>query len=120
MTMEQLLSLVKDLGPTVTTMGSAIWIIYIYRSDKEAARAHEAAQAGRENVARMFEARKPFNEKQLALYSQAAEVTGKLVTITDFDSIEWGENNKRFRQLFWTELSMVEDDNVKAGMQAFR
>jgi hypothetical protein len=116
---ELTVDLLKALGPTFATLGSAIWIVYKYFEDRREARAQQLAQADRENTTRMFEARKPFNDRQLALYTEVSQVTGRIVTTTDFDSPEWNANILRFRQLFWTELSMVEDESVKTSMLLF-
>jgi hypothetical protein len=48
-----------------------------------------------------------------------AQVTGQLVTSSNYTSPEWTKNVRRFEQLFWTELSMVEDEGVKQAMQEF-
>jgi hypothetical protein len=68
----QIIELVKALGPTVTASGSAIWIVWSYLNNQKIARKEHLAQAEKERIARIFEARKPFSEKQLALYSEVA------------------------------------------------
>jgi hypothetical protein len=119
LTTDQVIALIKALGPTLAASGSALWIVITYlRHQKEARQAH-MEQADRENKTRMFEARKPFNDKQLELYSLVAHITGKIVTTTDFSSPESKADIRRFKQLFWTELSMVEDEPVKKAMQCF-
>ena len=68
-------------------------------------------------MTRALEARKPFLARQLDLYFETAEVVGKLVTIDDWDSDEWKAKRARFAILFWTTLSLVEDDPVKEAME---
>jgi hypothetical protein len=66
-----------------------------------------------------LEARKPFIDKQLDLYVRTAKIAGALVA-TNGDIVkrdEWLAMFREFEQLYWTELSMVEDDNVKMAMQ---
>jgi hypothetical protein len=94
-------------------------LVITYLDHQKEARRQHFEQAKRDTDARMFEARKPFNEMQLELYAQVAKVTGEIVTTTDFANPKWGENVRRFYQLFWTELSMVEDHEVKKEMEKF-
>jgi hypothetical protein len=137
MTTDQVSGLATGLGPTLVAAGSAGWIVFMYFSNQRAvrkeqvkqaekdekarqeARKQEAVQAERDNIARRFEAQKPFNELQLKLYRDVAKTAGELVTITDFASPEWQAALRRFQQLFWTELSMVEDERVKKAMEKF-
>ena len=119
LTTEQTIALIKALGPTMVAAGSAIWIVLTYLRQQKESRRQRLEQAEKDNITRMFEARKPFNDKQLALYSEVAQVTGRLVTSSNYTSPEWTKNVRRFEQLFWTELSMVEDEGVKQAMQEF-
>jgi predicted DNA-binding WGR domain protein len=111
--------LVKVLAPTFGTVGSAVWIAYTYFDRQREAHTQQLLQLEKENKTRMLEARKPFNDRQLALYSEVSQVTGRIVTSTNFSNGEWAANVVRFWQLFWTELSMVEDERVKQAMQRF-
>jgi hypothetical protein len=75
-------------------------------------------QAKRDNIARLLEARKPFIAKQLELYIKTATIAGELVSAnTDVPRAEWNTSLREFEKLYWTELSMVEDDDVKNAMQ---
>lgn len=106
-------TLLKDLAPdgtlllsSLTAIGGGVWIVVTYM------------RAQRELVAtRLFESRKPFLELRLRLYSEAAQVAGKLVTET-YGSSEWIKAIFRFWELYWSELSAVEDANVEAAMVA--
>jgi hypothetical protein len=119
MTWAEIVNVIKDLITSLATIGSAIWIVVTYLRHQREAQEERSAQSQRDNKARVFEARKPFNDKQLAVYSDVAGVAGKLATITDLDSSEWEQNVTRFYQLFWAELSMVEDGSVKKAMEDF-
>jgi len=106
-------TLLKDLAPvgtlllsSLTAIGGGVWIVVTYM------------RAQRELVAtRVFESRKPFLELRLKLYSEAAQVAGKLVSET-YGSSEWNKAIFRFWELYWSELSAVEDANVEAAMVA--
>jgi hypothetical protein len=130
MTAAEIVSVIKDLVTSGATIGSAIWLVFTFMKHEktaqreriqheEEAQQQRLAQAERDNAARKFEARKPFNDKQLAVYSDVAGVAGRLATIADLASPEWDQNIKRFYQFFWTELSMVEDESVKKAMECF-
>jgi hypothetical protein len=94
-------------------------VAFTYLDHQKEARATQEIQSLRDNRARLLEARKPFIDKQLALYLETAQTTGKLVSTKPTDGGEWDGQVRRFEQLFWTELSMVEDEGVKGAMQAF-
>lgn len=67
--------------------------------------------------ARHLEAQRPFLEKQLALYFETAALNGRLSVTPPTDS-EWVNIEKRFWQLYWSELSMVEAKAVEYKMVA--
>jgi hypothetical protein len=130
MTTTEIVSVIKDLVTCFATIASAIWIVKTYLDHQEEAQEQRSNQEKRDNQAREtqlekdnkareFEARKPFNDRQLAVYSDTAEVIGRLATTEDPNGPEWDENIKRFYQLFWAELSMVEDNSVKKAMMTY-
>jgi hypothetical protein len=91
-------------------IGSAMWALYQYLDSAE-------RQAQQLASARRIEAQKPFLEKQLGLYFEAAEVAGKLSA--------WKLNNKqsvanedRFWQLYWSDLALVGTEEVRDAMGA--
>lgn len=109
---------VKALVPAMTAIGAGLWVAYKYLVDRREAHKENLRQQRNEEITRALEARKPFLARQLDLYFEAAEVVGKLVTIKDWDSDEWKSRRARFAVLFWTVLSLVEDDQVKGAMEA--
>jgi hypothetical protein len=57
------------------------------------------------------ESQKPFLEKQLAFYFEAAKVTSKLATLVIHDQLtldDWLSARKRFWELYWGKLGVVE------------
>lgn len=73
---------------------------------------------------RQLEARKPFLERQLALYTEATQNAAILATSSDPDAIE--KARQRFWEIYWGELAMVEnggldskDGGVESAMVAF-
>lgn len=88
------------------------------RQDREDKRIHEAAQRNKEVEAASREARKPFLERQQALYFEATSAASKLATLEG--GAERDAARKRFYHLFWGELSVVEDELVEGAMVRFK
>jgi hypothetical protein len=63
------------------------------------------------------DSRKPFLERQLALYFEATKVTAQLSTLPR--GVAWTAARQRFWELYWGELGLVEDTSVLAAMVAF-
>ena len=66
---------------------------------------------------RKIEATRPFLERQLKLYPEAAHVAAILATSQD--GAERASAYKRFWELYWGELALVENQDVEAAMVAF-
>ncbi len=115
-----ILALVQGLLPALTAIIGGLWVAFTYLDHQKVARTEQQLQLQRDNRTRLLEARKGFIDKQLALYIETAQVAGKLVSAnTDVPKAEWTTTVRRFEQLYWTELSMVEDDTVKLAMEDF-
>jgi hypothetical protein len=114
-----ILALTQGLLPALTAIVGGLWIVWTYIDNQKHTQSAQAEQARRDSDARTFEARKPFLDKQLALYIETSQVSGQLVSGDDLLDPEWKKQFRRFEQLYWSELSMVEDDGVKAAMEEF-
>ena len=99
------------IGGTFSAAIAGGWTVY----QASASRADNVRSA---EISRRIEAQKPFLEKQLGLYFEAAKITGKLVTLTP-DDTEWAASRQRFWELYWSELSLVEDNAVESSMVKF-
>ncbi len=64
---------------------------------------------------RRIEAQKPHLERQLALYTEACQIVVCLATSTETTSRTNAE--KRFWELYWGELCMVENRGVERAMK---
>ncbi len=95
-----------------------IWGIYTYRETASQQLAHDAAEAERLSYTRRIEARRPYLEKQLMLYSEAAKMAS--IVGTSDDPVEFGKAKKRFLELYYGELAMVEHGPVIDAMMAFK
>jgi hypothetical protein len=94
------------------------WGIYTYRDTAQQQLAREEADARRTAETRRIEATRPYLDKQLALYTEATKVTATIATSADSQEIE--KAKKRFRELYWGELALVERSDVARAMVAFR
>jgi hypothetical protein len=63
---------------------------------------------------RSVEAKKPFLDRQLALYAEASQVAAKIATSMDAKELE--SSQKRFWELYWGELALVENQGVEYAM----
>jgi hypothetical protein len=68
---------------------------------------------------RQLEARRPFLERQLTLYTEATQNAAILATSSDAAAIE--KARQRFWELYWGELAMVENGGInvnKGGVES--
>ena len=105
----------KILG-LVGLVGGFVWGVYQWRdkSDRELAQARFEAE--RLATSRKIEATKPFLERQLKLYTEASQVAATLATTPD--NKERSKATKRFWELYWGDLALVENQGVEAAMVA--
>jgi hypothetical protein len=113
-----ILALIQGLVPALTGIVGGLWVAFTYLDHQKEARVQQATQAEKDGQARLIEARKPFADKQLALYLEAAQVAGKLVALNPDDE-DWKSTERRFWELYWSELTLVEDKGVEAAMVKF-
>lgn len=122
---QAVLTLLQGLLPVMTALLGGLWVVFTYLDNQKiqaqqqaAAAQRQEAELTRQRTVRQFEARRPFLEKQLALYSETAAIVGKLVT-HDPSEEAFREARLRFWQLYWSELSVVEDNGVASQMKQF-
>jgi hypothetical protein len=119
-TTHAILEFVQALG----AVAAGVWVAFTYFGHLKELQLQEKNLSDREDRARLIEAKKPFAEVQLALFMEAGRVVGQLVAF-DKSKAEWVESKEwkdifaRFYGLFWTELSIVEDEAVKKAMEKF-
>ncbi|HEY0074672.1 MAG TPA: hypothetical protein VGB77_11260 [Abditibacteriaceae bacterium] len=103
--------------PLIVTM-VPLWLKQQSDKAKDVTRQHtEYLQRIEANRNARRESQKPFLSKQLELYFEAAKVTARLANTTD--KAEQKSLKIRFNELYWGELAVVEDDNVKEAMVAY-
>ena len=110
-------AILKLLSPLLA-VAVFFWGIYTYRDTARQNMEREIADATRSAETRRIEATRPYLDKQLALYTEATKVTAIIATSHDHKEVE--RASKRFRELYWGELGLVERDNVARAMVSFR
>src|SRR5262245_43512849 len=101
---------VKAYWPYITACTVAAWFAFTWLTDQRKVADDRRAETEKQTQVRLFEAQKPFRDKQFELYVETAKVVGKLVSSPDLAAKEWEESFKRYEQLYWAELSLVEDE----------
>jgi hypothetical protein len=99
-------SALKLLSPLLA-VAVFFWGIYTYSDN-----ARETAET------RRIEATLPYLKKQLELYTEATKTTAIIATSSDSAATETA--TKRFKELYWGELALVERDAVASAMVSFR
>lgn len=102
---EKLESSIKILGAMIA-LGGFLWGMFTYFDARK-----------REAETRRIEAMKPFLERQLQLYTEATQIAATLATVMA-DSIE-DKTMRRFWELYWGELALVENAEVEKAMVRF-
>ncbi len=107
----------KMLSPLLAVV-AFFWGIYTYQDTAQQQLAAQKADALRTAETRRIEATRPYLDKQLQLYTEATKVTATIATSAD--SQEVVKATKRFRELYWGELGLVERTDVASAMVSFR
>jgi len=126
---------VKILGVAIT-IGGFLWGIWVYwdtsqtrllqeeraairfeKNRKDEVKRRQLAVKKLANT-RRIEATKPFLERQLKLYTEATQLAAKIAT-SNHGVPERAKAEKRFWELYWGELALVEDGRVAKAMIDF-
>ena len=107
MTTEELI--IKAATPIVTIIGILVGIWQFLRGQRNLQE--------KELQQRRFEALAKFKEIQYVKYKEATETVSAIIYTDDFQSDEFKKGLKRFWQLYWVELSSVEDAAVESAMK---
>jgi len=102
--------LIAVIGTTISLCWG-VWTWHVTQRDK---RRSEHRDAERLAETRRIEATRPFLEKQLVLYGEAALICGRIASSpTESNAIA------RFWELYWGELALFENEGVAASMVRF-
>jgi hypothetical protein len=119
-------------GAGIAVVFAGLWTagtwFYIQWQQSTAAAAAEISRREQATQIAIRESQKPFLERQLAFYFEAAKVTAKLATLTLGKSAtnqdqpvheDWAWARGRFWELYWGELAAVESPEVARAMVHF-
>lgn|SRR5262249_28445558 len=109
-------SMLKLLSPLLA-VAAFFWGIYTYKENARLQRERDGVEAQRIADTRRIEATRPYLDKQLALYTEATKVTTTIATSADSKEVE--KARKRFWELYWGELGLVEHGDVEGAMVSF-
>lgn len=110
--------LVLKLVGSILAVLAFIWGVYTYKDTAAKKLAAQKIDAIRTSETRRIEASMPYLNKQLQLYTEATQVTAKIATSKDQEEIK--SATKRFKELYWGELALVERGGVASAMVSFR
>jgi hypothetical protein len=113
-------SLIKNIGVLVavaTRVGSAI-AFFVQRADEIEDRKLQTAVNDRQAKAHERESKRTYLEKQAEIYFEVVPLVSKLANAESAEVIEKGDE-RRFWQIFWGEIGMVEDTGVAQAMDLF-
>lgn len=107
-------------GPIIT-VGGIVAGVWQFNKGQKNLQKNELRQRKFElekmSIGNEFEAIAKFKEIQLTKYMEAAEIVSNVVYAENYKSVEFKNNLKRFWQLYWVELSSVEDSQVESKMK---
>ncbi len=106
----------KIFGLIVLVVGGG-WTAFTYLTARaDEARKAEDARAGEAKTA-LRESQKPFLEKRLEYYTEAATVTATIARSKDPRKV--AQARERFWTLYWGPLALVENEGVDQAMVQF-
>jgi hypothetical protein len=106
----------KAISP-ILAIAVFFWGIYTYHDTSKNQLEAQIAEAKRSAETRRIEATLPYLNKQLDLYTEATQITAIIATSIDQEEISIA--TKRFNELYWGELAMVERSEVAQAMVDF-
>lgn len=106
--------ILKVLIAVVGASATFCWGVWTWRTARRDQLQALREQSERQAEARRIEATRPFLEKQLELYAEAARVCARIASAHDHDTAV-----ARFWELYWGELALVENREVEARMVHF-
>lgn len=121
MTCREITQFIVDLAGPLLIFGGILIGVWKFNKGQENIKRSELRQRKLEldkiSLSQKFEAISKFKEIQLTKYMEAAETVSSLVHTEEYQSAEFKKGLKRFWQLYWVELSAVEDGDVEGRMK---
>jgi hypothetical protein len=105
------------MGNTIQSISSLVQVLSVIAGVVISILSFNAARQS-EAVARQLESAKPFLQLRQTLYMEAVKAAGVLANPDSHTAEELATAKKRFRELYVSELSMVEAPDVEQKMVA--
>ena len=113
MTPDILLQFLSVIG----AIGSFLWGVYQWKDKVKRDLEQRHIEAKQIAETRKLEATRPFLDKQLTLYIETIQIVAKIATLEASEERE--QVLKRFWELYWGELALVESPKVERAMREF-
>jgi len=112
---------VQSISIFTTVLAVAAFVVSLYQISNESANARraEASARGAEAAAREREYRKPVWERQLAVLFEVSDSAAKIATSPP-DDPERKRAEARFRQLYWGQVVLAENEELKEQLVKFK
>jgi hypothetical protein len=108
-------------GPGIAVVIGALWTAATYIDERSQRAQAERAQTEMQIATAKRESQKPFLEKQLNAYFEAASMASQLATLDLRSKLDdWQKARQRFWELYWGELAVVESTEVASAMVSYR
>lgn len=104
--------------PALGAIGVFFWGVYTYKDTTALQLARDEREADKIQETRRVEATRPYLETQLKLYTEATKTAATIATSDNPDEV--AKAKKRFFELYYGELALVERDRVANAMIAFK
>lgn len=108
------LSSLKRWWPFITAIIAGLWVAFVFFDQQTAKHRADLQLAAREERTQRIAAQKPFLDRQLSTYFEAARLLGQITTTSMTDQ-NWDQLVQKYWIFEMSELMLVEDaDIVKA------
>ena len=116
--MEKYIDTLIKIFPILVAVAGGLWTLNSYFDNQRQASQIEQAARVREERNQLLQAQQPFLEHRWKAYIETSSVAGALVVLDTADP-SWTNARKRFWELYWSELAMVETPDVASAMVDF-
>jgi hypothetical protein len=114
---DQSLERYVKIASILIAVATFVFGVVQFSANERAKRVEQARQDRVELAQKEAAAKKPYLDRQLQLYADAARSAAVLATSSDQNKLN--EARARFLELYWGELAMVEDRDVDIAMHEF-
>jgi hypothetical protein len=110
-----LITTATPLVTILTTIVGALWAFWLFTVSQRQKNTADAEDAARRAETRKLESQKPFLELKLKIYVEATQIMGALIG-EPVNTPAWMASYRKFWSFYWSELSMVESEEIEQIM----